>query len=90
MDNTLYKQHLQTLLQDLYQRKKNETATIEHLKIEGFMQAGQLGGIVSKSELEAEIDHAYQTVFGVNFSERNPSEKSWLNIPAYIRERTQN
>ncbi|BBP47051.1 hypothetical protein THMIRHAS_24240 [Thiosulfatimonas sediminis] len=87
MNKQAYKQRLEALLLDLYRKKAEQKATTERFQIEGFMEAGLLSEVVSNADLQELIDNTHFKVFGISYNARNLSDREWIDIPAYIREK---
>lgn len=86
-----YKLRLTHLLTQNYQLIK-EGGIRKHSdpKIEGFMEAGLVLGVVSKQDLQVIINQAHLQVFNVPFAEKiRPQDKNddLLDVPTWLRDR---
>lgn len=91
MDSQAYRARLLVLLCEsyrYYQHTKGRTITQQEY-IRGFMEAGLVSGVVTREGLEAVIDEAHKSVFGVAFKERQSvsldASEGLLDIPTWIR-----
>lgn len=82
--------HLRELLDTQYTNVKNNPskALAKNERIEGYMLAGLMSGMVKRNELKQVINDAHKAVYGINFDERKETsldaEDLW-DVPAWIR-----
>lgn len=82
--------HLRELLQTQYGNVNNNPskALAKNERIEGFMEAGLISGMVTRNELKQVINDAHKAVYGVTFDERSQphsSAEGLMDIPTWIR-----
>lgn len=85
-----YMLHLRQLLETQYENVKDNPpkALAKNQRIEGYMEAGLISGMVTRNELKQVINDAHKTVFGVTFDERKEAsldaENLW-DVPTWVR-----
>ena len=73
-----------------YENIKNDSnnALAKNERIEGFMEAGLISGLVTRNDLKQVINDAHKAVYGVTFDERKETsldaENLW-DVPTWIR-----
>jgi len=62
-------------------------------RLEGFIQAVELLGVINREHAQATMERAHRQVFGVSIAERERRKKAlkeydeeWLNIPSVQRQ----
>lgn len=82
--------HLRELLETQYTNVKNNPskALAKNERIEGYMEAGLISGMVARNELKQVINDAHKAVYCVTFDERQDAsldaENLW-DVPTWIR-----
>ena len=82
--------HLRELLQTQYETVKNNPskALAKNERIEGYLEAGLISGMVTRNELKQVINDAHKAVYGVTFDERKEAsldaENLW-DVPTWVR-----
>jgi len=90
LNKQAYLLHLRELLQTQYEKVKNNPnkALAKNERIEGYLEAGLISGMVNRSELKQVINDAHKAVYGVTFDERKEASldaESLWDVPTWIR-----
>lgn len=90
LNKQAYMLHLRQLLESQYEntRDNSSKALSKNERIEGYMEAGMISGLVNRNELKQVINDAHKAIFGVTFDERKDAsldaENLW-DVPTWIR-----
>ena len=82
--------HLRELLETQYKNVKNNPskALAKNERIEGYMEAGLISGMVARNEIQQVINDAHKAVYGVTFDERKETSldaESLWDVPTWVR-----